>query len=243
MEEEGGERKRRRSWLVGDDPPGDVNELADTVLVMLILLFLAEDDGRAWEPFEALYRRHVQGVLNTVYRFLLNHYHIRDYDLAWQVTGDTFLRAWDRLPRKNPEAPFGAWVKVIGIHVAQEQMRSVGQPIPLDSNPPDDPNLLEESPEDQLLEFLSRAALENKVKRVKMRLSERQQAAFDLHFGQGYKPREIAEALGIKPASARQLLWRAIAQFRAEWAQDKGEPMIPVPIHLLKRGRTSGSQI
>ena len=195
-------------------------------------------------PFEVLYRRHVQEVLNTVYLFVIKHYSLVDQGLAWQVTHDTFLQAFERLPQKNAQSPFLAWIKVIAVHEAQQDMRRKNRERAIKDEiqyPPDDPALLDQSPEEQLVAVLERIELHEKIERVKQRLPKQQQRVFRMHYEQGYSPQKIASELDIKPASAWQALWRANRRFKREWEKDGGEPGISPPVHKGKKGGKPGA--
>ena len=212
---------------MGPTPPENLGLWTDDALVGLVVFFLVGGGGNAWEPFEVLYQRHVREVLNTVYRFLLKHYSLLDEDLAWELTQDTFLRAWDHLPHKNPKSPFLAWINLIGINQARQHMRRQNRIIAIKDvlqYPPDELNLLDQSPEEQLLEFLSTAELRSKIERVKLCLPKQQRRVFILHYEQGATVQQIASALDIKPSSVWQTLSRAIHRFRKEWLKDEGEP-------------------
>jgi RNA polymerase sigma-70 factor (ECF subfamily) len=226
---------------VGENLSENLGAFTDDVLVVLIVTILAGSGGNAWEPFEVLYQRYVKEVLNTVYRFLLKHYSLSDEDLAWQLTQETFLRAWEHLPQKNPKSPFLAWVKLIGINQARQYMRQQNRIIAIKDliqYPPDDLVLLSQSPEDQVVMLLSRAELRGKIERVKLRLSPKQRLVLTLHLEQGYPIQQIAVALHIKPSSVTQTLSRATHRFKEEWIKEEGEPGIPVSTRKPKKGGT-----
>ncbi len=228
---------------MGPTPPENLGLWTDDALVGLVVFFLAGGGGNAWEPFEVLYQRHVQEVLKTVYRCLLKQYSLLDEDLAWELTQDTFLRAWDHLPQKNPKSPFLAWIKLIGINQARQHMRRQNRITIKDvlQYPPDELNLLDQPPEEQLLVFLSTVELRSKIERVKLCLPKQQRRVFILHYEQGATVQQIASALDIKPSSVWQTLSRAIHRFRKEWLKDEGEPDVSVSLHKPKKGGTPDS--
>jgi RNA polymerase sigma-70 factor (ECF subfamily) len=212
---------------VGLTPPDAFDVFSDEVLVALVLVLLAGESDEAWSPFEALYRRHVQEVLKTVYRFLLKHFSILDLDLSWQLTQETFLVAWEHLPKKNPKSPFLPWIKVIAVNQARQHMRRIQRERSITDEvqyPPDDVTLLDQSPEEQLVVYLSSVELRSKIERVKQRLPPQLRQVFILHYEQGRTIPEIARELGIKTDSASQYFWRANLRFKEEWARDTGEP-------------------
>ena len=226
---------------MGSTPPDAFDIFSDEVLVALVLVLLVGESGEAWAPFEALYRRHVQEVVKTVYQFLLKHFSVLDVDLSWQLTQETFLIAWNRLSQKNPKSPFLPWIKVIAINQARQYMRSQNRLVVIKDEleyPPDNPDLLDQSPEEQLVALLSRMELRNKIERVKSRLPKQQRRVFIMHYEQGRTMQDIALELGIKPTSVWQYFWRANIRFREEWAKDTGEPDASVPAHKPKRGGT-----
>ncbi len=224
---------------MGDSPPGDLDSWPDVELVGLAQMRIEGGILIAWEAFKVLWRRYVNEVANTVHVFLLRTYFISDHDLAEQLTQEAFVKAWDALPKKNPQAPFIAWIKRIAINEAWQDRRKHRREIALtndEEQSTDNSDPLEQSPEEQ-------AALQDAIERTKMRLSEQERAVFTLHHEQGYSEAEIASMLGIRVSSVRQTLWRATRRFREEWLKETSEGDSPPPQQAPKKGKQPSNTV
>ena len=174
---------------------------------------------QAWIAFEVLYNRYASQVRDTIYFFFIRRYMLTDADLAGQLMQESFLKAWENIPRKRSQAPFDRWIKRIGINEARQYMRKQGRVIPL----PDEPDPLTASSDpspDDLERFLLQRDLRDRIERVKSRLPPKQELVFRMHYDQSYSPQEIAQRLNRKPATIWQTLSRANERFREEWLKE-----------------------
>lgn len=80
---------------------------------------------RAWKgedaAWEALVRRHQEGVFRLAFLFL------GDADEAEDIAQETFLRAHQALRRFDPDRPFRPWVLSITANLARNRRRSIGR--------------------------------------------------------------------------------------------------------------------
>jgi len=190
----------------------------------------------AWAAFEQLYKRRVQEVHDTIYAHLCKRY-FPDRDLAWQLTQETFVQAWDSLPKKTTQSPFVPWMKRVGINEARQYLRKMGRETTLteEQNPFLNPS--ESSPEEQI----EQTALRERIERVKARLTRRQLTVFILHYEEGLSLQEIAQRLNLQPATIWQALYRANGRFRYEWLKEGASSTVPLPALKPKSGGTHGA--
>lgn len=183
-----------------------------------------------------LYRRHTKEVHHTIYQFLCTQFLAPDHALAEDLTQETFLRAWDNLPGKNPHSPFLAWIKVIAVNEVRQYMRKWRREIRL---PPyiDPPDTSSDASLDERIE------LQIRIERIKQSLPKKQQIVFSLYYDMGYTPREIADALKMKPSTVWQTLWRANVRFRNLWLKEGGaQPTPPASAQGKGRGDPSDTE-
>jgi RNA polymerase sigma-70 factor (ECF subfamily) len=213
----------RRSRLVGDTP-SDGWDTPDEAQSEAAQQQTAKRRREAWDVFAGFYLAFFNDVLNIV-SGLLWRYSLRDRDMAEQLTQEAFMKAWDALPQKNPQISFLDWIKVIALNGARSYVRKRKREISFNQAmqlPANTPTPLEPSPEEQAERNSSTEALRVKIERVMQRLTKKQRRMLELHHGQEKSVKEIAEMLGIKSASVRQMIWRASARFRELWKEEEG---------------------
>jgi RNA polymerase sigma-70 factor (ECF subfamily) len=132
---------------------------------------------------------------------------LRDADLAEDALQGALITAWRELPGLRDPDRFEAWLRRLVVHACYAEARrrrswaANVRILPVDG--PAGP--------DELLSVADRDALE----RAFRRLTIEQRAVFVLHHHVGLPLVEIAESLGIPPATARTRLHRAIRALRA----------------------------
>ncbi|GJG88811.1 hypothetical protein tb265_39920 [Gemmatimonadetes bacterium T265] len=153
----------------------------------------------------AVYDAHVEGVYRLAYRMAG-----RD-DLARDITQDTFIRAFERLPTFRHEAALSTWLHRIAVSVAlntlQQVQRFARREAPLDEGgdapAPDrraDPDL-----RDRMAAAIDALPLGHR-------------AVFVLHDVEGYTHVEIGAALGIPAGTSKARLFHARARLRERLA-------------------------
>lgn len=150
----------------------------------------------------ALYDAHVGRVYRTAYRLA------GDDDLARDITQDTFVRAFERLPEFRHEAAFGTWVHrvvvSVGLNTLEKVQRLRRREAPLEDG------LSAAAPErraDPDLRARLAAAIDA--------LPAGYRAVFLLHDVEGYTHEEIGAALGVRPGTSKAQLSHARARLRA----------------------------
>ncbi len=153
----------------------------------------------------ALYDLHVGRVYRVAYRLT------GDDDLARDITQDTFVRAFDRLPEFRHEAAFGTWLHRVALSVAYNALEKV-QRLRRREAPLED-GLDAAAPERRADPDL-RARLAEAVDA----LPPGYRAVFLLHDVEGYTHEEIGAALGVRPGTSKAQLFHARARLRARLA-------------------------
>jgi RNA polymerase sigma-70 factor, ECF subfamily len=182
---------------------------------------MAEDEASAVEAaiagdaaaFASLYDRHVGRVYRQCYYRLGNRADAED------LTQQTFLQAWEALPRyRRTGAPFLAWLLTISHHLAvskQRQSRDVTEPeqeAPA-TDAQDDPEAV----------ALGRLAGDC-VRLAILQLTPDRQQVILLRFIEGYAVDEVATALGKSANHVRVLQYRALRDLRRLLGQEYGNP-------------------
>jgi RNA polymerase sigma factor (sigma-70 family) len=225
---------------VGERPPNDWDPWSDEELVKLAVGRSPKQLDMAWAAFEELYQRRKQEVHDTIYSYLCRCY-LTDHDLAWQFTQETFMKAWDTLPRKKTQSPFVPWIKLVGINQARQYMRKQGKITALTEEQNPFPDLSSPSAEEQVMRLLLTAELQNRIARIKARLTKQQLKVFNMHHEDGLSPREIALRLKLEPATIWQTLSRANKRFTEEWLKEGPGGDIPLPALKQKSGGSRGT--
>jgi RNA polymerase sigma-70 factor (ECF subfamily) len=137
---------------------------------------------------------------------------LRDIDRAEDALQDALVIAWRDLRGLRDPDRFDAWLRRLLVNVcirsaSRERRRAVNlRALPIDG--PAAP--------DDLLSVADRDQLERGFRR----LPPDQRAILVLHHFLGYAPTEIAETLGIPPATARSRLYNAHRAMRAALEAD-----------------------
>ena len=163
--------------------------------------------------FDDIFAAYQDRIYNCVYRLMGNS------EDAYDLTQETFLRAYSALPKIDRELKVGPWLYRIATNLCMDQLRrrKLIRWEPLE-------NLLsvfhpkqaaKDSPERETLRQESREM----VHRVLERLSPRYRACLVLREYQDMSCEEIAEVLGTTRSAVKSLLFRAREEFRVIHAQ------------------------
>lgn len=134
-----------------------------------------------------------------------------DYELAKDLTQDTFIQAYKGILKTDSELSFKAWLYRIATNNARQHHRrkKLILFIPFDDNsrkniPPD------EIKSDTIDEKIA-------IQEALIRVPEEQRTCLVLHLIEGFKYREIAETLGISEDAVRMRVTRAKETFRRSY--------------------------
>lgn len=173
---------------------------------------LARGDIGEFEPF---FRAHERDIFTYLWRMT------SDEQAAYDITQETFLRAWRHFARiRDYERP-GGWLFRVATHLALNYLRgratTLGGAISLDvtgavrRGAPFSP-----AASDPGAHIVNADA----VRRALMAIPLRQRAALVLREVYGLSCEETAAALGISVGATKTLLWRARGEFRGRYAEE-----------------------
>jgi RNA polymerase sigma-70 factor, ECF subfamily len=130
---------------------------------------------------------------------------------AADVTQETFVAAWQRLPGLRDDAAFGAWLRRICVNRARNWLRTRGRrPMAAIDRTVD----AVDHGEDFRGAAEARALLEPAFEA----LSPDQRAVLALHYSLGYSIAEAADALGVRVGTAKSRLSAGLTAMRREIA-------------------------
>jgi RNA polymerase sigma-70 factor (ECF subfamily) len=167
-------------------------------LVDLVARARAGDAG----AFEALFRSLQAGI----YSFIRGQ--VREAELAADLTQQTFVRAWESLPRLRQEGAFVGWLHRIASNLVRDEVKSgharlevaasdvLGDPPGVDLAP---------GPEEQVVSQGLRTAVWEALDG----LPAEQRSAVIMHHMEGMSVTEIAQAMKCRPGTVMSRLARA----------------------------------
>lgn len=150
------------------------------------------------QAFALLFEQYHAPILNYLHRM------VSDRALAEDLTQDTFIKAYNALPRTKPDLAFKAWLYRIATNTAISHMRRgrIVKWLPFLSD--------REHPEERLERSVARKA---DIAAALDRLPKHYAAALLLRHYQGLSLAETAQALDITENAAKLRLFRARKAF------------------------------
>jgi RNA polymerase sigma-70 factor, ECF subfamily len=169
--------------------------------------------------FDDIFAEYQDRIYNCVYRLMGNR------EDAYDLTQETFLRAYAALPKVTGELKVGPWLYRIATNLCMDQLRrrKLIRWEPLDSllsvfSPK---SVAKDSPEGETLRTESREM----VHRVLEKLPPKYRACLVLREYQDMSCEEIAEVMGTTRSAVKSLLFRAREEFRV--VHEKLERHVP----------------
>ncbi len=168
--------------------------------------------------FEELYDRHQAGI----YTFLRSQ--VRDPELAADLTQDTFVRAWESLPRLRKAGAFLGWLHRIAVNLVRDQAKSGRARLETVEGAPENgedgriasqPGAEQDRPEERALS----GEMRDEIWRALEMLSAEQRMVTVMHHMESMSVDEIARALGVRPGTVMSRLARARAALREQLSQ------------------------
>lgn len=171
------------------------------------------------DAFEALYRQHQAGIFTFI------RSQVRHAETAADLTQETFVRAWESLPRLKRPGAFRGWLHRIGVNLVRDEVKSGRARLEvtetsLTSEDQEAPRLVNpasesEQPEQRLLS----GEMSREVWSALQELSPEHRAAVVMHHMEGMSVTEIAAAMGVRPGTIMSRLARAREALRARLSQ------------------------
>lgn len=162
------------------------------------------------DAFTYIYERHKAQIYNYLYRLSGSR------ELADDLTHDTFLSAYESLPKLRPDSNIAPWLYRIASNRFRDVLRrkKVISWLPWGDSPRDEASLACGGEEDKIPE---REAVKTALGKMKPDYA----ICLTLRLAEGFSSEETARILGITPEAVRMRLSRARHMFRA--AYEEGE--------------------
>jgi RNA polymerase sigma-70 factor, ECF subfamily len=168
-------------------------------------------EGSQLPAFEAFFRRHEGALFGYLWRMT------GDEQTAYDLSQETFVRAWQHFDRIASYDRPGAWLFRVATNLAlTHQKRTaalVGAAQPF--SPGVDPAVSDPA---------WRLAVSDAVRATLLTLTPQQRAALVLREVYGFSCAEVAETLGISEAAAKMTLSRGRDAFRARYTRQEEQP-------------------
>ena len=153
------------------------------------------------------------------YALLVKRYQKPIYNLMLRMTGseqdaidltqETFVRAYEKLERFNPSAPFFPWLYTMGLNLARDFLRRAKRS-PIESYESDNNFSLEIGQDDRLADQIDVQDVLEGLKTLPMDYRE----ALLLRFHEGLSVSEVAYALGLSLSAAKMRIHRGLLKLR-----------------------------
>jgi RNA polymerase sigma-70 factor (ECF subfamily) len=166
------------------------------------------------EAFEGLYQTHQAGI----YAFIRAQ--VRDPELAADLTQQTFVRAWESLPRLRDTGAFRGWLHRIAMNLIRDDAKSGRSRLEVVASSLEEYDLSEvASTAEPPAEALLGSELNRQVRRALHALPVEQRQAVVMHHLEGLGVAEIARVQGVRPGTVMSRLARAREALRGRLAR------------------------
>jgi RNA polymerase sigma-70 factor (ECF subfamily) len=164
------------------------------------------------DAFTVIYERHKAQIYNYLYRLSGNR------ELADDLTHDTFLSAYESLPKLRPDSTIAPWLYRIATNRFRDFLRRkrVISWLPWGDNPASEATLATRGDEEHIPE---REAVQAALSTMKPDYA----MCLVLRLAEGFSSDETARILGISPEAVRMRLSRARQMFKVAYqSMDEG---------------------
>jgi len=178
------------------------------------------------EAFSLLVERYQKPIFNYIYRFYGN------YELAQELTQETFLRCYQFLKSYDPERKFSTWLYTVAKNLCIDELKKQrsAREVRLDDVLPaveakDAESALERN---QQMECI-RTEENFKLLEALQELPAAARTVLLLHYFQGLSYQEIGETLGLPVSTVKIRIFRAKKILLEKWHELGGEGQGPFP--------------
>src|SRR5262245_10081441 len=160
------------------------------------------------ERFEEFFRRYERDIFGYLWRVT------SDEQAAYDLSQETFLRAWQHFAKVvTYELPV-AWLYRVATNLALNHLRT--------REASSRTTYLQEDGISGVSDPALRLAARDTVRRALMAVAPRQRAALVLREVYGLSCEEVAQTLEISPGAAKTILWRGRESFRDHYLREEG---------------------
>ena len=177
------------------------------------------------EAFSVLVERYQKPIFNFIYRFYGN------YELAQELTQETFLRCYQFLKSYDQERKFSTWLYTVARNLCIDELkrRRSAREVPLDDVLPAIDARDVEGAVDRNAQLQCISREENfKLLEALQELPPAARTVLLLHYFQGLSYQEIGETLGLPVSTVKIRIFRAKKILLEKWHELGGEGEIPV---------------
>ena len=162
--------------------------------------------------FEAFFRQHERDIFTYLWRLTSSE------ASAYDLTQETFLRAWQHFDKVAAYERPGGWLFRVATNLALNHLRQSRTPLGAATALDERDHVGSQVGDDPARGVVER----DQVRRALMALAPRQRAALVLREVYGLTGDELAAALGISVGAAKTLAWRARDEFRTRYLGEPG---------------------
>lgn len=177
------------------------------------------------EAFAVLVERYQKPIFNFIYRFYGN------YELAQELTQETFLRCYQFLKSYDPERKFSTWLYTVAKNLCIDELkkRRSSREISLeDSLPAVDAKEAEGAVDNNARTECIRSEESFKLLEALQELPAAARTVLLLHYFQGLSYQEIGETLGLPVSTVKIRIFRAKKILLEKWHEIGGEGEAPI---------------
>jgi len=167
--------------------------------------------ARQLPSFEAFFRRHERDIFGYLWRMT------GDEQAAYDLSQETFVRAWQHFDRIASYERPGGWLFRVATNLALTHQKRAAAPVGAAQpfSTVNDPSTSDPA---------WRLAESEAIRATLLALPPQQRAALVLREVCGFSCAEVAEALGITLAAAKMTLSRGREAFRARYTREEQQP-------------------
>ncbi len=177
------------------------------------------------EAFAVLVDRYQKPIFNFIYRFYGN------YELAQELTQETFLRCYQFLKSYDPERKFSTWLYTVAKNLCIDELkkRRASREVSLeDSLPAVDAQEAEGALDRNARTECIRSEENFKLLEALQELPAAARTVLLLHYFQGLSYQEIGETLGLPVSTVKIRIFRAKKILLEKWHEIGGEGEAPI---------------
>jgi len=178
------------------------------------------------EMFGLLLERYQKPIFNFVYRFYGN------YDLAQELTQETFLRAYQFLKSYDPKRKFSTWLYAVAKNLCIDELKKQrsAREVPLDDAIATvERKGADGGPERDQQGQAIRREEDFRLLAALQELPSPARTVLLLHYFQGLSYQEIGEALELPVSTVKIRIFRAKKALLGKWKELGGEPAGSLP--------------
>lgn len=178
------------------------------------------------EAFGVLLERYQRPIFNFVYRFYGN------YDLAQELTQETFLRAYQFLKSYDPKRKFSTWLYTVAKNLCIDELkkRRAANEISIeDALPAVEAKGAERAQDRNQQVVCIRREEDFRLLEALQELPAAARTVLLLHYFQGLSYQEVGEALALPLSTVKIRIFRAKKALLQVWRQLGGEGELPTP--------------